>query len=134
MERILREFFEASGRELEGGYTANILADVFETPDEIRISAELPGFAKGDLVVEVMRDAIVIEAVKREERPGEKVNYLCMERGYGKFRRLIELPVACDTRRIRARYAKGILIITVPRVAERRGERRTVEITLGDEG
>ena len=134
MERILREFFDAAGADLQTGYTANILTDVFETPEDVRIMAELPGFRKGDIAVEVMRDAIVIEAVKREEHRKEKVNYLCMERAYGRFRRLLELPVACDTRRIAARYEKGILYITVPRVSERRGQKRTVDITWGDEG
>ena len=132
MERILREFFAAAGEELQPGYTANILTDVFETPDEIRIMAEMPGFAKGDIAIEVMRDAIVIKGVKRDERQKEKVNYLCMERAYGKFCRLLEFPMACDTRRIAARYVKGVLVITVPRVSERRGQRRTVEVEWVD--
>ena len=90
--------------------------------------AEMPGFQEGDLSVEVMRGALVIEGVKREEHRREKVNYLCMERAYGRFRRLLELPTACDTRRLAATYRRGILVITIPRVSERRGEKRPVEI------
>ncbi|MBI5527721.1 MAG: Hsp20/alpha crystallin family protein [Deltaproteobacteria bacterium] len=128
MEKILREFFEAAGEDVPGGYSANITADVFETEGEIKIQAEMPGFANGDIRIEFERDAVVIEGSKREEQPGGKVNYVCMERAYGQFRRLIELPAPCDTRRAEARYAKGILMITIPRVKERRGQRQEVKI------
>ena len=133
MERILREFFETAGEEFQAGDTSNILVDIFETPEEIRVMAEMPGFAKGDITVEVLRDAVIIEGLKREERVKEKANYLCMERAYGRFRRLLELPVACDTRRLAACYEKGILFITVPRVSERRGQKRTVDVAWKDE-
>jgi HSP20 family protein len=133
MEKILREFFEATGEEFAGEASSNILADVLETPDEIIIQAELPGFAKGDVSVEVMRNSVIITGHKRERAQRGKVSFIALERAYGTFRRVLDLPVAGDTRQISAAYAQGILTITIPKIKERRGQKRKVDVACAEE-
>jgi HSP20 family molecular chaperone IbpA len=51
-----------------------------------------------------------------------------MERTYGRFRRIIEIPGAGDTGSIQAHLAEGVLRIQLPKIEDRRGQRRKVAI------
>jgi HSP20 family protein len=131
VEKILRDFFESAGEDLEGDSSA-IPTDVLETAGEVVITAEMPGYARDGIRLEVSRDRLLIEGEKGRGAKREKVKYLCAERGYGRYKRVIPLPTACDTRRIRAGYRNGILTITIPKISERREASRKVEIDWGE--
>ena len=47
----------------------------------------------------------------------------------GRFRRVLEIPCPVDTNAIRATYRAGLLTVVLPRIEDRRGERRRVTIT-----
>jgi HSP20 family protein len=128
LDRIFRDFFEHQKQQDGGGFEADFSLDVFETPDNITVEAELPGLERDKIEVSVLRDVIIIEGKKPEVKPRGQARYLCMERSYGKFRRVIELPVAGDTRLIKAEYDRGILRVIMPKIRERRGERCRVKI------
>jgi HSP20 family protein len=51
-----------------------------------------------------------------------------MERNFGGFRRVVELPSAVDTNNIQASFKHGILVITLPKIEDRRGQCIKVEI------
>ena len=128
VEKILHEFFDSTSVGLHGGFISTIPIDILETPDKVTILAELPGFSRGDITLEVMRDTIAISAIKHEEKKQGKAVHICTERSYGEFSRTIDLPAACDTRRISGVYSGGVLKLEMPKVSDRRGEKRTVEI------
>ena len=44
--------------------------------------------------------------------------YFRQERGIGGFKRNIQLPFQVDAQEVEARYEKGILMITLPRIKE----------------
>lgn len=103
--------------------------DVFENMENIFIEAELPGVGKDSVTISVVEGEVVIEGEKVEDRcESEKVNYLCIERNFGRFRRTVDIPAAADTSKVRARYNEGLLLITIPKVKEQRRKSRTVEI------
>jgi HSP20 family protein len=71
----------------------------------------------------------VIEGEKARDRDEDKkVNYICIERSFGRFRRLISVPNAADTTKIRAKYEEGVLTVTIPKVKEQRRKSRKIEI------
>ena len=129
MNRIFREFFDPSREEaLTEGGNVEVPLDVFETEDEIIIEAELPGLSQDDLELSVLSDILIIEGKKPKTPSPGGVNYQCMERAFGKFRRIVEIPGAGDTGNIKGEYDRGLLRVRLPKIKERRGQRRKVPI------
>ncbi len=103
------------------GWTPRV--DVSETPDAVKVRAELPGVAVEEIQV-MMQDGILrIRGLKREPAGVERVRcYLCMERRYGKFDRQIAIERVVDVQKARARLENGILTVEIPKRSDRRGQ------------
>ena len=103
--------------------------DVYENSDIIFIEAELPGVDREMVGISVAEGKLVIEGEKtRDSDESGKVNYVCIERSFGKFQRTVDIPKAADTSKIRARYKEGILLVTIPKIKEQRKNKRKIEI------
>lgn len=116
------------------GETSFIMLDLYETAEYFFINAELPGVAADDIKIYTSGDNIVIEGVKYERIESEGgVNFLCMERSFGPFKRVVNIKSAVDRSQIKATYSKGILIIQIPKSKERRKKKMWIEIEKGNE-
>ncbi|MBI5562150.1 MAG: Hsp20/alpha crystallin family protein [Deltaproteobacteria bacterium] len=102
--------------------------DVYSTRAELIIEIEMPGVRREDIDVTLLKDAISIKAVKAECFEDAKVNYVCMERSFGRIFRQIEIPFAVDAARIKAVYKNGLLTVTIPRVVDKRSMTRKVNV------
>lgn len=103
--------------------------DVFENSDNICVEAELPGIDRDKVRISVTEGELVIEGEKAGDRDESgKVNYICIERSFGRFHRTVDIPKAADTSKVRARYEKGILFVTIPKVKEQRKKSTKIEI------
>ncbi len=102
--------------------------DIFETADSYMVEVELPGFERNDLAINICCNMLVVEGVKREEKGGKKVNYICMERRFGRFCRTVEIPPAFDVREVKAKYDRGVLRIAFPRKKEKNTVIRNIPI------
>jgi len=102
--------------------------DIYETADGIIIEAELPGIDMESLEVAIAGGTLIIEGLKEEVFDQGRVNFLCMERTFGAFRRMVPLLQPIDSSRISARYRKGILQVTIPKVSEKRGLRKKITV------
>jgi len=103
-------------------------ADVFETADSIVMEIELPGVSASDLEGLVSHDKVILEGIKREEDPAGKATFLCVERSSGRFRRVVEIPKPCDTKKVTAEMKKGVLTIVLTKVEDRREKIRKFDI------
>lgn len=102
--------------------------DMFATANELVVEVELPGVRKDDIDVTLFKDTLTVRAVKFECFEEEKINYVCMERAFGRLFRAIELPCPVDTAGIKACYSGGILTITLPKVEDKRNSTKKVPI------
>jgi HSP20 family protein len=102
--------------------------NVEETNDELLLTAELPGLTEEDISIELENNVLCISGEKREERTegDEERRYHLWERRYGSFQRTFTLPRTVKADDIRAHFDKGILKVTMPKVAEAKG--RKIEI------
>ena len=107
--------------------------DVFETAAELVVEAELPGMDPSQIGVSAGEGLIVIEGIKAEETGPGRVNFLCMERTFGPFRRAVLAGRAVDVSRASATYREGVLQVRVPKIEERRGRRRVIPVAAADE-
>ena len=108
--------------------------DVFETPREVVIEAELPGVDPATIVVSAGEGLIVIEGLKADDPGPGRVTFLCMERSFGVFRRVVLLGAAVDISHATAVCRDGILQVRVPKIEEKRGRVRVVPVIAAQSG
>src|SRR5205823_2431675 len=102
--------------------------DVFETDEAIEITADLPGVPPSALRVMMKGDAVLVAGEKGAHRSHRESSFHLVERAFGRFARTVRLGRACDASRAHARLASGELRITIPKIAERRGQ--TIQIPV----
>ena len=104
--------------------------DIYETDGLIVVEMELPGIDTENLEVSVTGGTLIVEGLKRENLEPGRINFLCMERTFGSFRRIIPFLHPVDVDGIVAAYRAGILEIQIPILDERRGARRLIHVTV----
>lgn len=97
-----------------GGHEFSPLTDIYEAAGCFVIELDLPGFSEKDFTVAVIGATIRIEGVKRHEKSETSMSYICLERHFGRFTRMVEIPPAFDPARLESRYQRGVLAIRVP--------------------
>jgi HSP20 family protein len=110
------------------GQPVKVRIDVKEDDKSYLVHAELPGVKKEDINVSIDGNQVSISAeVKREkeEKQGEKV--LRTERYYGKVHRAFALGQPVDEASATAKYADGVLELTLPKKPEAQAKRVTIQ-------
>jgi len=103
------------------GESGAVLMDVIETPDSLIVELDIPGVNLADVSVTIKDDCLVVEGIKREALDiGGKPDFLLMERGFGPFSRMLKIPFAVERNSIEAVYWRGVVVITIPKLDERR--------------
>lgn len=130
VRRIFQELGRTPGADALSGECVPPL-DLYETDETLEIAVDLPGVAADGVRVVVKGSAVLIAGEKTPRRGRGDSSFHLVERGYGRFARLVRLTSACDTSRATASLALGELRITVPKLAERRGRSIRVPVTAG---
>ena len=95
--------------------------DIHEDKDNTYVRAELPGFARDDIHVELTEGYLTINATRKESAEGR--------RDAVSFNRSVSVPenvVAAD--RIAAAYENGVLTVTLPHREEAKPRKITVAV------
>jgi len=95
--------------------------DLYETPAEFVLIAELPGLTRDAIEIHAEENRIVIRGERGSQVPCEQ--YHRVERGHGRFSRAFALPEAIAVDNVAADLKDGILTVTIPKLASR-GSRR----------
>jgi len=106
-------------------------SDVVEVDDAVRVLLEIPGVPAASVQVRVLGNRIEVTGEKTPDFPPGETSFLCLERIFGKFQRAFEVRGSVNLGEVSARMANGILVITIPKVAERRGRERRIPVTTG---
>lgn len=101
--------------------------DVAENDTCYMLAVELAGVKKEAIQVSVYENTVTISAELPEEaQNGNEVQWLVRERGFGKFSRSITLPEAVDDEASEARFADGVLYLTLKKKAASQTKRLTI--------
>lgn len=111
-----------------GGLSFVPAAEMTETPEAIQLKLEIPGLEAEDLNVEVTADSVSISGERKSETKTEKDGATRTEFRYGKFHRIVPLPVSIDNKNVIAEYKDGILNLTLPKAEEEKN--KVVKINL----
>ena len=105
----LRRMFEDMGE-------PTIKLDVSEDDKAYHVKAELPGVKKEDIAVEVEGNQVSLSAeVKREKEEKKDEKVVHSERYYGKQFRSFTLSREIDRKTAVAKFADGVLELTLPK-------------------
>jgi len=93
--------------------------DVAETKDHYELTAELPGFRKDDVTVQV-KDGVLELTAQTDAGPAEdsaqtEPRWLLKERRQAKYHRSFRLPRDVDGDSIEAAFRDGLLVLTLPK-------------------
>ncbi len=100
--------------------------DVRETENAYELAIELPGVPKEAIEVGVYENTVTIGAEVAQPKADEEQNWLLRERGFGKLARNITLPDAVDQDSSQARYADGVLYLTLQKKRASQVKRLTI--------
>ena len=127
VRRIFLELGRAFGAESLAGECSPAV-DVYETDDALEITVDLPGVNVSAVRLITKGDSVLIVGEKPARRAHGESSFHLVERGYGRFARVVRLARACDISKARATLAAGELRISLPKLAERRG--RSIPISI----
>jgi len=107
--------------------------DVVETSDAIHIVADLPGVRAEAVRILIKGHVVLIAGEKASPAcPARDAAFHLVERGFGRFARVVRLAGAFDASRAEAILRAGELRLVLPRITERRGREIPVPIKTLD--
>ena len=122
LQRSINDLFE--GR--YGDATAGFPVDVYETPAEVVVRADLPGVQPDSIKVEHHDGSLYIRATRGAEVP-EGATWMMHQTAEGEMCRAFTLGVPVDVNAVRANYEAGILEVRLPKAEHARPRRIPVE-------
>lgn len=88
--------------------------DVFQKDGNLVVKADLPGMKREDIYVALEEGNLVLKGERKEETKVEKEDYYKAECVFGSFYRRVPLTFEAKPEDIAAKFADGVLEITVP--------------------
>ena len=107
--------------------------DIKDNGKEYVLEAELPGFKKEDIHVDIEDGYMTISAERSNEteKKDDKGNFVRRERSYGSFSRSFDVS-SVKTEDITGEYKDGVLTLTMPKKEENVPTSRRIEIPGGN--
>ena len=123
-DNFARNFFRSSNTNLPAFRT-----DIRDAGDKFILEAELPGFDKGDIKLDVKDGILTITAEHSEnqDQKDDKGTYIRRERRYGSFSRSFDIT-GINEAGITAAYNNGILELNLPKAVPVVPESRRIAI------
>ncbi len=109
-----------------GGFS-HLRTDIIDKGDKYLLQAELPGFKKEEIQIDIHDNTLNIHAEHKEEKEEKKDNYVRRERRYGSFSRSFDIS-NIDVDKIMACYNEGILELEMPKIEGKLPEPKKIDI------
>ena len=103
--------------------------ELVENKDHYSLSVELPGMEEKDIDIKCADGVLTISGEKRQESEEKTDDFLVTERSYGSFKRQLTLPADVTPDKINAKYAKGVLKLTLKK--DEKAQSRVKRIAIG---
>lgn len=125
MHRLVNEFFRGrnggEGGRWAGTWTPAV--DVYERDQALILKAELPGFSKDDVQVDIKDNVLTLKGERKREQDVKEEQYHRVERMFGAFQRSFVLPALVDADKAEATFKDGVLELKLPKAEEAKPKR-----------
>lgn len=103
--------------------------DIRDEGNKYVLEAEMPGFKKEDIQINVEGDRMTLSANHQEqnEEKDENNHYIRRERSWGSVSRSFDIS-GIDAQKIEASYQNGVLHLDLPKVHEQKSDSRSIQI------
>lgn len=120
MNRVLSRYASPSMSEFPA-------VNIWANGDDAVVTTEIPGIDSDKIDISVVGKTLVIRGGREPEVIKEGESYHRWERWYGQFAKCVELPFQIDPGKVEAKFAKGVLTITLPRAEADKPKKITVK-------
>ena len=128
VDELMRGFFVRPMNYEAPAVPAQVRVDVTENDKSYVVRAEIPGVKKEDINVAIDGNQVEISAeVKKEKEAKDGEKALRTERYYGKVYRAFTLGQDIDDAATQAKYADGVLELTLAKKASPAAKRITIQ-------
>jgi HSP20 family protein len=128
VNRLFDNFFGRPTGSGAGGRNWAPAVDLYETKDDLVLTMEVPGVREKDVSVSITGDLLSIKGERRFEHDVKEKQLLHVERAYGKFERLVQLPIPVQADKVKASYRDGVLEVRLPKTEEIKPKEIKVDI------
>jgi len=111
-----RLFSDLTATSSHGDYSRDSFmpaVELTQTEDNVVLKLEVPGIASEDLDIQATADAVTIQGERKLVEQTE--GYSRSEFRYGKFTRVVPMPVQVQNTEATAAYQDGVLMLTLPK-------------------
>jgi len=109
-------------------YEPKMKMDVSENDSSYLLKAEIPGVNKDDIHISIDGNLVTISAeVKKEKEEKKDEKVIRSERYYGQVSRSFTLAGEVDADKVQAKYANGVLDVTMPKKAN--GKKKSITVS-----
>ncbi len=104
------------------------LIDLYEKDDKIIVKAELPGIKAEEIELSIDGNLLNIRGEKKKKDEVKEKDYYRLERSYGFFQRVVELPTEVKASGAKASYKDGLLEVELPKSKEEKKNKIKIEV------
>ena len=129
MAEMEKRFFGEPFDFFKTGGLDEFKTDIKDEGDHYELEADLPGFDKKDIHVDVNGDVLTVRAERHSEHEDKdkKGKYVHCERSYGSYSRQFNVD-GISTDGMKAKYEDGVLKLTLPKKTPTLPESHHLEI------
>jgi HSP20 family protein len=107
--------------------------DVWETDQDVRIRADLPGVDPKDVEIYTTEDSIRIEAETKQEEEQRERGFYRTERRFGRFERVLDLPTEVQPDQAKAVFKHGVLEVILPKTQRAKERMKKIPVESQEE-
>jgi len=122
MDRMLERMWEPDVFDMERAGEWLPIMDVSETPDAVKVRAEIPGIEPKQVQVTLEGQLLTVKGEKSQEHEEKDERFYRNERTYGSFVRTIRLPAPVESTKVHATFKNGILTVMMPKALAGRSQ------------
>jgi HSP20 family protein len=101
--------------------------DLEDREKDYVLKAEMPGFKKEDIEIEVKEDSVEITGTAGWKYDKKERAYICKERACESFYRMVEIPEEIKVDEVTADLSEGVLEISLPKKAPKKKRKITIK-------
>lgn len=104
--------------------------ELLDNNDNLILKVLVPGIDKKDLDISVTRDTVRVSGEYRRQDESKDNGYYISEFNYGKFERVINLPLPIKNDQVTAEYNDGVLTLSLPKLED--DKNKVFKVSLGE--
>jgi HSP20 family protein len=128
MNQLFRGNFAGYGDDTLTSGAWSPTVDIYETPEAIEMTFEIPGVNQKDIKVHFENNLLTVSGERKLEHEDRRDGYHRVERNYGNFHRSFTVPSTIDPNQINAVCENGLLRLRLAKRPET--QPRAIEVKV----